>query len=143
MLAVEALGIIFLAALVMSGYSGFAFWLFVCEYVFTRIIGMSRFYGNNGQKKLFLFANWRVGLESKTVKCEGIELQFRKSMVVGAYMLFIFSGLALLGVGEWAFYIPVLPLSIFVYVNIILLYFYVKDKEKLPVNYYTHNKNLL
>lgn len=128
--AMEALGILVLAALVMTWWPAgksaaikTAFYLFVGLYIFIRIFATVRWYKN-------------------AARYEGIELQFKKALVPTSYIIPIFGGAVLFGAPPYILYFADLLLIVIAHVNIILIYFHVKDRESLPVNYFTHNKHL-
>ncbi len=75
----------------------------------------------------------------------GIEVHFKKSLVPCVYILFFSSLVALFKIA-WLtqallFFASLLLLSV-VSVNIILIYFHLKDKDPLPMNYFSSNQYL-
>lgn len=146
MYAMEVLGAASLLALILkwwpSGRSAplkICFFLYIFEYLFIRFFASVKCYDSAGMARLQprTFSLFPVG---KTY--EGIELQFKKAMVPTSYIIPIFGLLLLLGTPSFFLYLAVLLLTVIAHVNVILLYFHLKDKETLPVNYFTHNKHL-
>jgi hypothetical protein len=128
--AMEIVGIACLAGLVFTWWpSGkslatqIAFYLFVGLYLFIRVFATVRWYKN-------------------AARFEGIESQFKKALVPTSYILALISGLLLIGAPAFILYIADFILLIITHVNVILIYFHIRDRETLPVNYFTHNKHL-
>lgn len=145
----EALGIACLVFFLATGRIGsetipskILFWFFVLEYLFIRFFASVQWYNNEGRKKLgFNIQNIFKG-HNKGSRYRGIELQFKKALVPTAYIIPVFSILILLTLPISVLYIAVILMAVIIHVNIILIYFYIKDNETLPVNFYTHNKHL-
>ena len=97
--------------------------IYLAEYGFLRFCATKRWYSN-------------------AKRYEGIELQFKKAMVPTSYILALTSGAGLLTGSIILLWLAVLLLGIILHVNVILLTLHYKDKNKTPVNYYSHNKYL-
>lgn len=140
--AMEIAGIACLITLFLSGWTSgksgvahAAFYLFVGLYIFIRVFATLNLYSNDGQPLL----QWcTANLFQKRIY-RGIELQLKKAMVPTSYIIPIFGGMMLAGAPSFVLYIADLLLVVIAHVNIILLYFYIKDKEPSPVNFFTHN----
>jgi hypothetical protein len=148
MYAVEILGILCLLGLIITWWpsgkstlSKIIFFIFFIEYLFIRFFASIKCYDDEGQKKFNLNIE-SLRLFPFGITYKGIELQLKKAMVPTSYILPLFCGLLLIGAPSWILYIGVLLLAVIIHVSIILLFFYIKDNEKLPVNYFTHNKYL-
>ena len=69
----------------------------------------------------------------------GIELHLKKAMVPTSYIIAIFAGLAFFGFPVFSYAVAAFVLLVIAHVNVILIYFYLRDKDKTPVNYFTGN----
>jgi hypothetical protein len=105
---------------------GFLFLFLVVGYLFIRICAVIRWYPH----------------EARGI---GIEVHFFKTLVPASYILAIASAVLFLKI----FWIsmPILILAdlmmlVLISVNGILVYFYLRDKDPLPVNYFSSNKYL-
>lgn len=126
----EALGVIGIFTLIATSWPVgktiiqlAGFYTFIGLYIFIRIFASLRWYRN-------------------AERYEGIELQFKKALVPTSYIMPMFSALLLLGSPAFVLYFADLLLIVIAHVNVILIYFHLRDHESLPVNYFTHNKHL-
>lgn len=121
-----------------------AFYLFIIEYILIRFCVVVKWYDEDGKNAFILplpgTGNRQPGTGKE--KYKGIDLQFKKAMVPTSYILALISALLLIGAPAAVLYFADFLLAVIVHVNIILIYFHVKDKETLPVNYFTHNRHL-
>lgn len=149
--AMEALGVIFLIALVVTWWpSGksvsqqTAFFLYIILYLFMRFCTIAKWYDTNGRNTLIppALSTKHETQDTRHEKHPGIELHFKKVMVPTSYILAIFSLFLLIGAPGFMLYFADFLLVIIAHVNMILIYFHVKDKETVPVNYFSHNKYL-
>lgn len=147
-MAMEIIGLFFLSLIVIEWWSAVktagvktALFLYILIYLIIRAFASLSWYDKNGLNRLFP-PKLKIKAPAEGEKYQGIELQFKKAMVPTSYILAIFSGLLLGGAPGWILYIAVFLLIVIVHVNFILLYFHIKDKETLPINYFTHNKHL-
>ena len=83
-------------------------------------------------------ATWRWHKQAR--RYEGIELQFKKMMVPTSYLLALASGLGLGLNSTFLLWIAIPFFAVVGYVNGTLLYLHYKDKNKTPINYFSHNK---
>lgn len=72
----------------------------------------------------------------------GIEVHFLKSLVPSSYIICLGSLLFLAGYELLASIIMTLLLIPLSTINAVLVSFHLKDKEEMPVNYFTHNWHL-
>lgn len=126
--AVEALGIIGLIAMAwrMSvkdfGWLGWLlFAIIVAIYAFIRFCTTVRWYRD---------AN----------RYEGIELQFKKAMSPTVYVILLGSILFQIFPSSIELAILLFMLIVIGHVNVILLYLHYRDKQELPINYFTGKK---
>lgn len=126
----EALGVILSlpAALMLlkSGAKAFAWYAFIFEllaYAFVRFCASRRWY-------------------SDAPKYSGIELQFLKALIPCGYILFIAHVWAIAFPSAVPFVVSGLLIAFLAHVNVILIYFHFKDKDKTPVNFYSSRKFL-
>ena len=141
--AAELLGVILLLILIISWWpSGksiahqVAFFLFIFEYLAIRFFTLFRWYDADGQNAMI----WSIKNIPKGDDCSGIELHFLKVLVPTAYIVPLVSLLLLLGVPGYLLYFTDFLLAVILHISFILIYFHKKDKETLPVNYFTQNK---
>ena len=100
-----------------------AFILYIVLYIFIRVFASLRWYKD-------------------AERYEGIELQFKRAMVPTSYILPLSNILLLIGGPGVLLYFSDFLLIVIAHVNVILIYFHLKDRETLKVNYFTHNKHL-
>ena len=146
----EGLGVLTLLALIVSWWPGgqaviwqILFFLYVLEYLFIRFFSTFRWYDDDGRNTFRWQWIWDKKDVSAENKYEGIEVHLKKSMVPPSYILPLFNILLLAGAPGAILIFPVVFLTIIAHVNVILIYFHIKDKETLPVNFFTHNKHLI
>jgi len=125
---VEALGIVGVAAMAwrMAAKSfGWLGWLLlavaVAIYAFIRFCTTVRWYKD-------------------AKRYEGIELQFKKAMSPTVYVILIGSILFQILPSTVVLAVIAFMLAVIGHVNVILLYLHYRDKQELPVNYFTGNK---
>jgi hypothetical protein len=125
---VEILGVIALGAAAWrmasaetSAAAWIAFALVVVEYAFIRYCATVRWYED-------------------AERYEGIELQFKKGMVPTAYVLFLGGLLFQLISSLPVLLVMVAMLAVVGHVNIILLHLRSKDRDGMPVNFFSGNK---
>lgn len=144
MYSFEILGILFLVLNILpfgkTKLGSINFILFIFLYLFIRFLSVARWYGADG-KNVLVPSGW-VNPFSSNENFEGIELQFKKAMVPTSYILPFFMFLLLIGAPAFILLFANILLLVIAHVAVILLYFHARDKEALPVNYYTHNKHL-
>lgn len=140
----EVLGLVCLILLLTIWWPGgknfwpqLAFYLFILEYAFIRICAMAKWYDKDGRNTFILTKPYK-----RDTKYEGIELQFKKALVPTSYIMAVFGGLLIAGAPAFVLYIGDFLLAVIAHVNVILIYFHIKDNEPLPVNHFTHNKHL-
>lgn len=128
--AAEAIGVALFVILIVDRWPSektiaqqVVFYIYIFEYLFIRLFASIKWYKN-------------------AERYEGIELQFKKAMVPASYIIAIFNLILLVNGPVFLLYIAIFLLTIFAHVNVILIYFYIKDKESLPINYFTHGKYL-
>lgn len=90
----------------------------IFEYTFIRFCTTRRWYKN-------------------APRWSGIELQFKKAMVPTVYIMTTIGALMLYVSPTVPLIIEALLLAIIAHVNVILLFFYVKDRDTTPVNFYS------
>jgi len=71
----------------------------------------------------------------------GIAVHFRKARIPTSYILFLTSLLYLMGV-HWLVIPALFCMGPVVSVNGILIHFYLRDKDSLPINYFSANRYL-
>ena len=91
-----------------------------------------------GYLLLRVCATWRWHKQAK--RYEGIELHFKKVMVLVSYMLPLASGIGLATGSTFLLWTAVILFAAILHVNVILLYLHYKDKNKTPINYFSRNK---
>lgn len=76
----------------------------------------------------------------------GLEVHFKKTMVPVSYLLVITSlaglfhfSLLFKGLSLFSIFIT----SVFILINVVLIFFYGRDRDPLPINYFSRNKYLL
>jgi hypothetical protein len=128
---VEALGILGLIAvgwrMVAKGFGWIGWLLFVIVvaiYLFIRFCTSVRWYRD-------------------AKRYEGIELQFKKAMSPTVYVMFIGSVFFQIFPSVIELAILVFMLLVISHVNVILLCLHYRDKQDLPVNYFSNNKAVL
>ncbi len=148
-LAAECVGILTLIALVVSWWPGgkatiwqLLFFFYIFEYLFIRFFATFRWYDDAGKNTFRWQWIWDKKDVSAENKYEGIELHLKKGLVPTSYLLPLFNILLLIGAPGAILIFPVVLFALIAHVNVILIYFHIKDKETLPVNFFTHNKYL-
>lgn len=76
----------------------------------------------------------------RAARYEGIELHFKRMMIPISYLLAFASGLGFFTGSTLLVWVAVVVMGVLTYVNVTLLYLHCKDKNKTPVNYYSHRK---
>jgi len=71
---------------------------------------------------------------------EGIELQFKKAMSPTVYIILLGSILFQIIPSSVDLIVIIFMLGVVAHVNVILLYLHYRDKQELPINYFTKNK---
>jgi len=71
---------------------------------------------------------------------EGIELQFKKAMSPTVYIILLGSILFQIIPSSIDLIVVIFMLGVVAHVNVILLYLHYRDKQELPINYFTKNK---
>lgn len=125
---IEALGAVAIVAVGVraqaigsDSLTWFALAAVIAEYLFIRYCATRRWHAN-------------------AQRYEGIELQFKKGMVPTAYIILIGSALFQFIPHASTLIIMAILLAVVGHVNVILLYLKRRDREQLPVNYFSHNK---
>jgi hypothetical protein len=72
----------------------------------------------------------------------GIERQFADALVAASYILALVMGWYLLAGAVLPLAIAAVPLLFFAYVNVILIFFHLRDRDAVPVNYYSSGRFL-
>lgn len=120
----EVLGIIFMGAAFMrtaNHASPLTITLFAAvsvEYAFIRYCAIRRWHKD-------------------APRYSGIELQFKKALVPTSYILAITGACLMLFSGLFLLIIAAFLLAVIVHVNVILIYFHRRDKDKLPPNFFS------
>lgn len=149
--AMEILGLFLLIILVAFKWPSaqsttvkIAFYILIAEYLIMKTFAILRWYDDDGVNTIMFPKSLtkKREVELQEEKYPGIELQLKKAMVLAAYMISIFPALLLLGLPGEILWIPDILLALMGHVGIILVFFHMKDKEKVPVNFFTHNKHL-
>lgn len=96
--------------------------LVLCEYAFIRFCASRRWYRD-------------------APRWSGIELQFKKALVPTSYAMAIAGPLALLLPPAIPLFAAALLLAIVAHVNIILLFFHVRDHDPTPVNFFSRSES--
>ncbi|MBI5299715.1 MAG: hypothetical protein HY877_05425 [Deltaproteobacteria bacterium] len=86
--------------------------------------------------RFFASMRWHKQAE----RYEGIELHFKKIMIPISYILAIVSGVGFFTGMTFLLWFAIFVMGVISYVNITLIYLHYKDKNKTPVNYYSHTK---
>lgn len=121
--SVEILGVLFTIAWAFRHPPKILFGVYVTEYLALRFYATFRWHPN-------------------AKRHEGLELHFKKILIAVVYLLAISSG-----IGFWKGYTFMvwfsLPVFTFIlYVNTTLITLHFKDKNKTPINYFSHAKFL-
>lgn len=126
----EALGIVLLFAAIvriaMYEFSAARIALvsfFVAEYLFIRFCATRRWYRD-------------------APRWSGIELHFKKAMVPTSYILTIFGAALLILPSIWIAAAAAFLLAVVAHVDVILLYFHMRDRGQIAPNYYSSGRYL-
>jgi hypothetical protein len=97
------------------------FSIILAEYIFIRYCAIARWYAD-------------------AERFEGIELQFKKALSPTVYILFLGNLSYVLYPHSVILIITAALLALIAHVNAILIHLHRKDKDTVPVNYFSHNK---
>jgi len=102
-------------------FSWTVFCMILAEYIFIKYCSTVRWYKDAG-------------------RFEGIELQFKKALSPTVYILLIGNLSYVLAPNIVILIITAILLAVIAYVDAILIHLHRKDKDSMPVNYFSHNK---
>lgn len=134
-LAMEALGAILAAVAAAQLFMGAAWgatWGAAAKCLFAAVLILYAFI------RICASVRWYKDIP----RYSGIELQFKKALVPTSYIMAIACGASLLWPTAAVLAAAALLLAVIAHVNVILIYFHIRDHSRTPINFYSSGRFL-